>query len=118
MTNFEKVFNINFLHKALFDTRDKSVPVSPLEQRAKIETLEDEKGVPFSRLTISPAYTDDRQYYICQATLKGSQEEDTEECSGHSNKECDETITLLRVKDPLAALYPFIGIVAEVFSNQ
>ena len=38
----------------------------------------------------------------------------TDNCAEDTNKECDETQTLLRVKDPLAALYPFIGIVAEV----
>ena len=31
-----------------------------------------------------------------------------------ASKECDESHVLLRVKDPLAALYPFVGIVAEV----
>ena len=63
------------------------------------------------RLTITPAYTEDRQYYVCQAVLAG---ESTEECNMAENKNCDEEKVLLRVKDPLAALYPFVGIVAEV----
>ena len=44
--------------------------------------------------------------------LEGS--DATENCADPSNKDCDETHTLLRVKDPLAALYPFVGIVVEV----
>ena len=35
-----------------------------------------------------------------------------EDCE--ASKECDKSQVLLRVKDPLAALYPFVGIVAEV----
>ena len=38
--------------------------------------------------------------------------ETIEDCG--ASKECDESQVLLRVKDPLAALYPFVGIVAEV----
>jgi len=97
--------------EALFDKRDKSLPVEPLEKRSEVETgIED--GVPFSKLKLSPVYTDDRQIYICQALLVGSSA--TEDCKEASNKECDETQVLLRVKDPLAALYPFVGIVIEV----
>ena len=98
--------------QALFDTRDKSLPVPALEERAEVEELEEEKtGNAVSRLTITPAYTEDRQYYVCQAVLAG---ETVEECNTPENRNCDEEFTLLRVKDPLAALYPFVGIVAEV----
>ena len=48
--------------------------------------------------------------------MKGS--DATENCADLSNKDCDETHTLLRVKDPLAALYPFVGIVAEVGTSK
>ena len=98
--------------QALFDTRDKSLPVPALEERAEVEELEEEKtGNAVSRLTITPAYTEDRQYYVCQAVLAG---ESVEECNTAENRNCDEEKVLLRVKDPLAALYPFVGIVAEV----
>ena len=83
-----------------------------LEERAEVEELEEEKtGNAVSRLTITPAYTEDRQYYVCQAVLAG---ESVEECNTAENRNCDEEKVLLRVKDPLAALYPFVGIVAEV----
>jgi len=97
--------------EALFDTRDKSLPVAALEERAEVEELSEEEGLTISRLTITPAYTEDRKYYVCQAVLAG---ESTEECNMAENKNCDEESVLLRVKDPLAALYPFVGIVAEV----
>ena len=51
-----------------------------------------------------------------QALLVGSSA--TEDCKEASNKECDETQVLLRVKDPLAALYPFVGIVIEVETSK
>ena len=57
----------NVVPEALFDQRDKSVPVAPLEERSEVTTgLHD--GVPFSTLKFSPAYIDDRQRYICQVT--------------------------------------------------
>ena len=49
---------------------------------------------------------------LIKALLVGSSA--TEDCNEASNKECDESQVLLRVKDPLAALYPFVGIVVEV----
>jgi len=97
--------------EALFDTRDKSLPVPALEERAEEVLGVDDKGQAVSRLTITPAYTEDRQYYVCQAVLAG---ESAEDCTTAENKNCDEEEVLLRVKDPLAALYPFVGIVAEV----
>ena len=84
--------------------------MAALEERAEVEELE-EDGITGSRLIISPAFTEDRQYYVCQAVLAG---ESAEECNMAENKNCDEEKVLLRVKDPLAALYPFVGIVAEV----
>jgi len=95
----------------LFDSRDKSIPIAPFDERTEI-VMSSEEGIPKSTLKFSPAYNEDRQIYICQAVLKGS--DAAANCAELSNKDCDETHTLLRVKDPLAALYPFVGIVAEV----
>jgi len=94
----------------LFEKRDKDAPVAPLAERSEITTGEDD-GIPYSVLKIKNAYLEDRKIYICQAVLKDT-EEDIEDCE--ESKACDEVETVLRVKDPLAAVWPFIGIVAEV----
>ena len=94
----------------LFDKRDKDAPVTPLAERSEITTGET-NGIPYSILKIKNAYLEDRKIYICQAILKDT-DEDVEDCK--ESKECDEVETILRVKDPLAAVWPFIGIVAEV----
>ena len=99
------------MFQALFDARDKSLPVPALEERAEVKLEVTEEGHAVSTLTIAPAYTEDRQYYVCQAVMAS---ESVEECNTPENKHCDEEKVLLRVKDPLAALYPFVGIVAEV----
>jgi len=96
--------------EALFDKRDKDAPVTPLAERSEITTGETD-GIPYSILKIKNAYLEDRKIYICQAILKDT-DEDVEDCK--ESKECDEVETILRVKDPLAAVWPFIGIVAEV----
>jgi len=100
----------NIVAEALFDKRDKDAPVIPLSERSEITTGEDD-GIPYSILTIKDAYKEDRKIYICQAVLSESMEDNTD-CS--ESKECDEVETILRVKDPLAAVWPFCGIVAEV----
>jgi len=100
----------NIVAEALFDKRDKDAPVIPLSERSEITTGEDD-GVPYSILTIKDAYKEDRKIYICQAVLSEGTEDNTD-CS--ESKECDEVETILRVKDPLAAVWPFCGIVAEV----
>jgi len=94
---------------ALFESRDKSVPAVPLSDRAKIEEGETEEGLDYSRLLISSAELEDRQVYLCRATLKGAT---VKNCT--ASKECDQLEVLIRVKDPLAALWPFVGIVIEV----
>jgi len=94
---------------ALFETRDKSVPAVPLNERAKITEGETEEGIPYSRLAITSAELEDRQVYVCRATLQGVT---VKNCT--ASKECDQLQVLIRVKDPLAALWPFVGIVIEV----
>jgi len=79
------------------------------KDRAKIEVgMADD--IPFSKLIIQKSHVTDRKIYICQAKLKSAAPIDDCEAS----KECDESEVILRVKDPLAALWPFVGIVAEV----
>jgi len=95
--------------EALLDQR--SLPVPAFADRAEIIQQINEDGIPISTLKISKTFKEDRKIYICQATLKNV-EEDIENCA--ESKECDETQTVVRVKDPLAAVWPFIGIVAEV----
>jgi len=94
---------------ALFESRDASVPAVPLSQRATIQEGSTEEGLPFSRLSIKTAELEDRQVYMCRASLKGAV---VTNCT--ASKECDQQQVLIRVKDPLAALWPFVGIVIEV----
>jgi len=95
--------------QALFDKRDKSAPPTPFSERSEIVTGM-ENNIPYSTLKIKEAFVEDRKIYVCQAIL--SESEDVIDCK--SSKECSEVETILRVKDPLAAVWPFIGIVAEV----
>lgn len=93
---------------ALFDKKDKLAPVVPLAERSEI-TLGVEDDIPFSVLTIKDTDKSDRMVFICKATLK-----DMEVNNCTASKHCDMSETILRVKDPLAALWPFCGIVIEV----
>jgi len=86
-----------------------SEPPAEFRKRAEIEEGMDD-GIQMSTLTITKSQLADRKVYICQAKLEKAEE--IEDCE--ASKECDESEVLLRVKDPLAALYPFVGIVAEV----
>lgn len=102
--------------QALFDKKDKDAPVVPMSERSKILLGEDD-GVPFSVLTITDTALADRQTYICVATLRDPEATlresiDVVECV--NSKHCDMAETILRVKDPLAAVWPFCGIVVEV----
>ena len=97
----------------MFEKREPNTKILPLSERSEIINKEDENGVPYSILRIREAFTEDRKIYVCQAVLKDSEEDVTENCK--ESKDCDEVETILRVKDPLAAVWPFIGIVAEVY---
>ena len=58
---------------------------------------------------ISSTELEDHQVYVCRASLTGAT---ITNCT--ASKECDQLQVLIRVKDPLAALWPFVGIVIEV----
>ena len=112
--------------KALKSTNE---PPAEFKDRAKIETGLNEHDIPFSKLMIMKTDVSDRMIYICQVSLsagclcvtwpltsifqaKLKNAAPFEDCE--ASKECDESEVILRVKDPMAALWPFIGIVAEV----
>jgi len=96
----------------LFEKKDSNVPVVPLSSRTTITTGKTEEGNPFSSLQIKDTDKTDRRVFICQASVVGIDSEELEDCT--ESKHCDRTETILRVKDPLAAVWPFCGIVVEV----
>jgi len=98
--------------EALFDSRDKDVPATPLSERAEIVSGKNDDGVPFSILKIKDVELEDRQIYVCRAVLQEASQSEIKNCT--LSKECDQVEAILRVKDPLAALWPFVGIVVEV----
>ena len=65
-----------------------------------------------SMLSQHMLYIQIRQVFICRASVVGIDPEELEDCK--ESKHCDQTETILRVKDPLAAVWPFCGIVVEV----
>lgn len=96
--------------QALFESKE-AKPAKPLSERAELEEGKD-KGAPFSILKIKDAALEDRKIFTCRAFLKELADTEIKNCT--FSKECAEMETLLRVKDPLAALWPFAGIVIEV----
>jgi len=96
--------------EALFESKE-AKPAKPLSERVEIDEGK-EDGAPFSVLKIKDTALEDRKIYTCRAFLKELAATEIKNCT-HS-KECAEIETLLRVKDPLAALWPFAGIVIEV----
>lgn len=85
----------------------------PFIERISISTSKGSLGYT-SELKIDNAQMEDRAVYVCRAFAKESENDEDLICSESPN--CEEVSTLLRVKDPLAAIWPFIGIVAEVVS--
>jgi len=83
----------------------------PLVERMSISVKKEGLGYT-SELTIDNAQMEDRAVYVCRAFAKESENDEDLICDESPN--CEEVSTLLRVKDPLAAIWPFIGIVAEV----
>jgi hypothetical protein len=84
---------------------------APFLERISISTHKESTGYT-SELKIDNAQMEDRTVYVCRAFAKESENDDDLICDESPN--CEEVFTLLRIKDPLAAIYPFIGIVAEV----
>ena len=62
--------------------------------------------------SLTTLLTEKTQVFICRASVVGTEQEDLDDCD--KSKHCDSTETILRVKDPLAAVWPFCGIVVEV----
>eukprot|EP00088_Acartia_fossae_P021623 TRINITY_DN23007_c0_g1_i11.p1 TRINITY_DN23007_c0_g1~~TRINITY_DN23007_c0_g1_i11.p1 ORF type:complete len:314 (-),score=88.10 TRINITY_DN23007_c0_g1_i11:204-1145(-) len=84
---------------------------APFLERISIMTQKNTDGFT-SELKIENAQMEDRAVYVCRAIAKEFENDEDLVCSESHN--CEEVFTLLRVKDPLAAVWPFIGIVAEV----
>jgi hypothetical protein len=97
----------------LFEKKDSNAPVVPLPSRTTITRGTNEEGIPWSSLQIKDSDKTDRRVFICQASVVGT-DPDPEDCKESKSKHCDRTETILRVKDPLAAVWPFCGIVVEV----
>merc|ERR1740128_596741 len=92
-------------------TEETTTP-KPFEERVSIEVGRDEDGNQFSVFKIANSQIEDRAVYMCQAIAAESQDLVDYECEDESFCEGGETI--MRVKDPLAAIWPFAGIVIEV----
>lgn len=76
------------------------------EGRIKIE--DDENGIKNAKLIIEQTVLEDRKYYNCSVTSDAI-------LYGNAGYAPDSTHTYVRVKGKLAALWPFLGICAEVF---
>jgi len=84
---------------------------APFLERASVVTSKESTGYN-SELKIDNAQMEDRAVYVCRAIGRESENDLDMDCEESPN--CEEVYTLLRVKDPLAAIWPFLGIVAEV----
>jgi len=91
---------------------DETTTVGPLKDRLTIKVEKDEDGNQVSVLGIENAQLEDRAFYVCKIV---AQENLRMSADGEEKDEnAEESLTLLRVKDPLAAVWPFVGIVVEV----
>lgn len=87
-------------------------PALPFLERITITNGIGEEGEVYSLLQVDNAQLTDRAVYSCRAVAVNKKDVLNIICEDEIY--CEESETILRVKDPLAALWPFIGIVAEV----
>jgi len=92
-------------------TREYNEHLDSLARRTEISRGQD-YGVQFSVLRIEDTVPEDRRIYICKVIIKDATDKSFENCK--ESNECDEAETILRVKDKLVALWPALGILAEV----
>jgi len=93
------------------EREDKTTTAKPFTERLSI-SLEQGEGMVTSTISIDNVQVEDRALYVCRATAIEKTVDD--EVCGEDDHFCVEGRTLLRVKDPYAAIWPFAGIVLEV----
>jgi len=93
---------------------DETTTVGPLKDRLTIKVEKDEDGNQVSVLGIENAQLEDRAFYVCKIVTRENLREGMPADGEEKDEDAEEALTLLRVKDPLAAVWPFVGIVVEV----
>ena len=96
------------------DTEDSINVVEVSEKVSITEGVDDDSKYPFSILSITNTTAEDRKIYTCRAVEHNTSFDIDEFENCKAANRCDEVETLLRVKDKLAALWPTLGILAEV----
>lgn len=94
------------------EVKEKEVTTSKPFLERVIITQGKEGDESWSVLEIDNAQVQDRAVYSCHAIVTSFQNDVEYNCE--TSTFCEEVFIILRVKDPLAALWPFIGIVIEV----